>query len=74
MKIALFIEQGREQIVLTGETETENNILSSFKHKHVVSIYEGSFYGCQGGWTRKSDYSDVGSLILVIDHEEKVKP
>lgn len=71
MKIALYIEDGREQIVLTGETDTEKDILNNFKEKSVVRIYQGGFYPCAGGWTRHSDYPKAESLILVIDHKEK---
>lgn len=54
MKIALYIREGREQIVLTPESETEHDLLGRMTDEtRVVRIYNGSFYDCQGGWTRQ---------------------
>lgn len=76
MKIALYIEDGREQIVLTPETKTERALLGRFHDgSRVTSIKQGSFYACQGGWTRmRTDYPGIGpdyredqSTIIVLD-------
>ena len=79
MKIALYIEDGIEQIVLTPQTEIEKNILSKFDSNHIVKKYRGEFYGCTGGWTRwnqSNNYimnDEIGdkSLIFVIKPEEE---
>lgn len=66
MKIALYIEDGREQIVLTPETDTERKLLAKLHDgSRVSSIYQGGFYACQGGWTRHQERSD--SSIIVLD-------
>lgn len=53
MKIALYIEDGLEQIVLTPDGETEAGILGKLHDgTRELIIKDGSFYGCQGGWTR----------------------
>ena len=53
MKIALYIEDGLEQIVLTPETETEKGIVGKMHdNSRTLSIYRGGFYPCMGGWTR----------------------
>jgi hypothetical protein len=53
MKIALYIEDGLEQIVLTPETETERGIIERLHDEsRDLSIKRGQFYRCQGGWTR----------------------
>lgn len=53
MKIALYIEDGLEQIVLTPDSETEKAILGKLHDSsRELSIKRGTFYGCQGGWTR----------------------
>lgn len=53
MKIALYIEDGLEQIVLTPETKTESDILAKLDaDDRTLSIKHGSFYECQGGWLR----------------------
>jgi hypothetical protein len=56
MKIALYIEDGLEQIVLTPETDTEKNILKKLDDgSREISIKHGSFYECQGGWKRHKE-------------------
>jgi hypothetical protein len=53
MKIALYIEDGLEQIVLTPESDTEKGIIGKLSDgSRDLSIKRGSFYACQGGWTR----------------------
>lgn len=53
MKIALYIEDGLEQIVLTPDSETEKNILAKIHDgSRELTISRGAFYGCRGGWTR----------------------
>lgn len=81
MKVAFYVEDGREQIVLTPETETERGIIGKMRDDtRVTKIYQGSFYACQGGWTRMRDdhgilygcgQEDDRSTIIVL---EKAKP
>lgn len=53
MKIALYIEDGLEQIVLTPESDTEKGILGKLHDgTRQLSIFKGEFYGCRGGWVR----------------------
>jgi len=53
MKIALYIEDGLEQVVLTPESETEKAILGKIHDgSRDISLKRGTFYGCRGGWTR----------------------
>ena len=53
MKIALYIEDGLEQIVLTPETKTEEKILGKLHDgDRELSIHRGAFYECRGGWMR----------------------
>lgn len=61
MKIALYIEDGLEQIVLTPETETERGIVGKLSDgSRTMSIKRGSFYDCRGGWKRHKDtYTDA---------------
>lgn len=55
MKIALYIEDGLEQIVLTPDSETEKAILDKIHDgSRELQITRGAFYGCRGGWTRWS--------------------
>ena len=64
MKIALYIEDGLEQIVLTPESETEKGILGKMHDgTRDLSIKHGEFYACAGGWTRwrKQYHSPYGS-------------
>lgn len=53
MKIALYIEDGLEQVVLTPESETEKSILAKIHDgSREISLKRGSFFECQGGWMR----------------------
>lgn len=53
MKIALYIEDGLEQIVLTPQSETEKAILGKLSDgSRELSIHHGSFFECRGGWQR----------------------
>lgn len=53
MKIALYIEDGLEQIVLTPESDTEKQILEKLSDaSRTMEIKRGSFYSCKGGWVR----------------------
>lgn len=67
MKIALYIEEGREQIVLTPETNTEKSILAKMHepNSRVMSIRKGSFYECLGGWIRHRPADDESTIILL---------
>jgi hypothetical protein len=54
MKIALYVEDGLEQIVLTPTSETEKAILEKIHDDtRELSIKRGEFYGCQSGWVRQ---------------------
>jgi len=78
VKISLWIEDGREQIVLTSETDTEKSLLRKFAEgEQTVNIHWGEFYACRGGWTRQSpnvgmyDSSEsLSSAIIVLDKAE----
>lgn len=55
MKIALYIEDGLEQIVLTPESDTEKAILGKLHDgSRTFELFRGSFYNCRGGWVRHS--------------------
>jgi hypothetical protein len=65
MKIALYIEDGLEQIVLTPEGETEKAILGKLHDgSRELSIKQGEFYPCQGGWTRHGT-SDNSTIVVL---------
>jgi len=83
MKTAIYIEDGRTQFVLTPETQIDQFVLAEMESTELKT-YRGSFYACQGGWTRqKTDWidhsgvfrtSDDRSLIFVIDKKVEVEP
>lgn len=53
MKIALYIEDGCEQVVLTPETESKMSICGRFHEADWnLEIKQGAFYECRGGWHR----------------------
>ena len=65
MKIALYIEDGLEQIVLTPTTETEKGILGKLHDdSRELAIHRGEFYPCKGGWTRHQERRHSGIYDL----------
>lgn len=67
MKIALTLENSRAQFVLTPETETEKKITALLHdNQHNIHIEKGSFYRCEGNWSRM-DRQTNDSTIIVID-------
>lgn len=63
MKTAIYIEDGRTQLVLTPENDWEKSVVSAIElGSQNVSIQRGSFYECRGGWVRES--SGQESLII----------
>ena len=65
MKIALYIEDGLEQIVLTPEGKTEEGILGKLHDgTRELSIKRGGFYACRGGWTRQRIDDDSTMIVL----------
>lgn len=59
MKIALYIEDGIEQIVMTPEGETERAILGKLHDdSRELSIRRGKFYECTGGWMKQGPLYD----------------
>lgn len=66
MKTAIYIEDGVTQLVLTPETLFEKQALNAIADAPTQAfIKQGSFYDCQGGWTRHGN-SDR-SLIVRLD-------
>lgn len=58
MKIAFYVEDGLEQIVLTPESDTEKGIVGKMHDgTRRLSIYSGEFYDCNGGWKRHKETS-----------------
>lgn len=57
MKMAIYIEDGAVQLVLTPESEFEKSAMSTFYDKPLAAkIFQGAFYDCRGGWVRQKDY------------------
>lgn len=72
MKIALYIEDGLEQIVLTPDdgSDTEKAILNKLHDgTRELSIKKGAFYACAGGWTRHAARDDSSTIIVLKKQE-----
>jgi len=66
MKVALYIADGLEQIVLTPETDSEKGIVGKLHdNSRTLSIKRGSFYQCNGGWTRHGISDDESTMIVL---------
>lgn len=84
MKIALYIEDGLEQIVLTPESETEKLLLRKLDAAdRDLTIHHGSFYECRGGWLRHQasfhgtydgERKSDDSTMLVLRPKPPVEP
>lgn len=62
MKIAIYIEEGITQLVLTPQGEYEEKAIAAIREQSQAEIKRGSFYKTQGGWDRQGDDND--SLII----------
>lgn len=73
MKVALYIEDGLEQIVLTPETDTEKGIIGKLGDaSRTLEIKHGSFYQCNGGWTRfGASYHDGGMFGMSARRDDE---
>jgi len=71
MKIAYYVEQGIEQLILTPENEGEKKMLAILDKPSNIEIHKGSFYHCQGGWTRQG--SEEESRIIVMSSHPSLK-
>jgi hypothetical protein len=86
MKIALYIEDGLEQIVLTPESDTEKGILGKLHDgSRNMELKKGSFFRCQGGWMRhgihevhslygRSESNDESTMIVLSVKPPKPQP
>jgi hypothetical protein len=73
MNIALYIENGMEQIVLTPQSDTEKAILGKLHDgSRSLEILKGSFYQCRGGWVRQG--SDDCSTMIVLKMKQEAAP
>lgn len=71
MRVALYIDDGLEQVVLTPETDAENTILNMLHDgTRKLLIKRGDFYACRGGWVREGTAPTVptqrSSTMLVL--------
>lgn len=74
MKIALYIQEGLEQIVLTPETPTEKGIVEKLTDvSRELGIKKGEFYECRGGWVRHGTTADESTMIVLRRKEPEVR-
>lgn len=67
MKIALYIEDGLEQIVLTPQSDTERAILGKLHDgSRSLEIKRGSFYACVGGWIRQYQQTPTNDSTMIV--------
>lgn len=81
MKIALYIEDGLEQLVLTPQSPHEKALLEKMHDgERSLRITRGDFYGCRGpeqngmfggGHVRMHDSPTNESTIVVLELTEK---
>ncbi len=72
MKVAIYIERGVTQLILTPENQWERDVTEKIlpSGEHSISAMRGTFYECQGGWFRHGLSSTTeDSLILRVNEE-----
>ena len=67
MKIALYIQDGVTQIVLTPENDFEKSVVGKLATGVKATVKRGSFFKCQGGWYRYDEDSADDSVMFVLD-------
>lgn len=71
MKIAFYMEDGLEQIVLTPESKFEHSMLEKLHNgSRSFDIKRGSFYECRGGYVRGAftppyESGDASTMIVL---------
>lgn len=59
MKVAIYVEDGITQVILTAESAWEKATLAQIDGKELT-VFRGGFYECAGGWFRQNRvYSDM---------------
>lgn len=70
MKIAFYIEDGLEQVILTPEADYEKDMLAKLHDgSRQLEIKKGCFYYCRGGWTRQG--SDDNSTMIILHRQSE---
>lgn len=69
MKVAIYIESGVTQLVLTPESEWEKSVTAKLlpDGEQTIRAYRGEFYECRGGWFRHGSGRTEDSVILRVD-------
>ena len=83
MKVAVYLEEGFTQLIITPEDEPEKKALALIDGQKI-SVHRGEFYHCRGGWVVSKDspshsasmYAStnrnaVDSLIIVVEKTEE---
>jgi len=77
MKLALYMQHGTTEVIITPETDWEKDTLEKIPTGGKYTLYRGPFYECQGGWIRQGTGFGSGSpsrdesLIFRIDVEKE---
>lgn len=73
MKVAVYVEEGLQQVMFMAENDHEKKILSSMAERPCdVSWHNGSWYTCQGGWKRITEY-DVNKQHGIYSHSGEIE-
>lgn len=66
MKIAFYMEDGVEQIVLTPESEFERAMLQKMHDgTRELDVKKGSFFECRGHYWRHENNADESTMIVL---------
>ena len=66
MKVAFYMQDGLEQIVLTPESTSERALVERLHdHTRELTIKKGSFFECVGGYVRHNQASDHSTMLVL---------
>ena len=80
MKTAIYIEDGNFQVVITPETDYEEDLLNGLEKESLkAEVFCGTFYACNGGWNRQqvsfgSSTTDKSLIISIREPEPVTEP
>ena len=78
MKTAIYIEDGNFQVVITPETDYEDDLLNGLEKESLKArVFSGQFYACNGGWNRQQDNfcsSTTNKSLIISIREPEPEP
>lgn len=72
MKTQIYIENGKSQIILTAETEFEQEVINKINNKNnldKIKLFSGNFSECNGGYIRQYNIEKENGIVIYLNEE-----